>query len=312
MSLHPTPEPSVAYAAAGPPSSLRPPWSVVDRPTTRWSVLAGRWSWLLVLAVGAVLYELVRQVLQDTGNPLFVPTLILLGAAVVPTAFVAFVSARHLVFGVGGVVVALTALLGGVIGVVTAGTLEFETLRSLGVVPMLAVGLIEELAKLVVPAAALLLLRRDRHPADGLLLGVAAGAGFAVLETMGYAFVALVRSGGDLTVVNGLIFDRSLLSPAAHMAWTGLLAAALWRAAAEHWRGRAVARLVGAYLLVAGMHAAWDSAGSGWMRAVLAAVGLALLAGTAHRLAAPTTARGQVDAHRRAASAQAPSRPRCT
>ena len=287
VGLRPT-EPSVAAATAGPPSFRRPPPSVSDWRGIRWSPLAGQWSWLLVLAVGAVLYELVQQALEDTGNPLFAPTLILLGAAVVPVAFVAFVSARRLVFGVSGLVVALTGLLGGVIGVLTAGTLEFETLRSLGVMPMLAVGLIEELAKLLVPAAALLLLRRDRQPADGLLLGVAAGAGFAVLETMGYAFVTLVRSGGDLTVVNGLIFDRGLLSPAAHMAWTGLLAAALWRAAAEHWRGRAVAGLVGVYVLVATLHAAWDSTGSGWVRAVLAAVGLGLLAWTAHRLAAPS------------------------
>ncbi|MCU1619866.1 MAG: hypothetical protein JWR41_1872, partial [Modestobacter sp.] len=80
------------------------------RPTSRWTVLLRRWSWLPVLAVGAVLYELVRLTLEDTGNPLFVPTLILLGAAVVPVAFVAFISGRNLSFGVGGWAVGLTAL----------------------------------------------------------------------------------------------------------------------------------------------------------------------------------------------------------
>jgi RsiW-degrading membrane proteinase PrsW (M82 family) len=137
----------------------------------------------------------------------------------------------------------------------------------------------------------LLLFRRDRHPADGLLLGVAAGAGFAVLETMGYALVALVGSGGNLSLVNGLLLDRGLLSPAAHMAWTGLAAAALWRAAAEHRRARAVLRLVGVYLLVAALHAGWDSTGSGWAHAGLAVVSLGLLVWTAHRLV--TAARGR-------------------
>jgi RsiW-degrading membrane proteinase PrsW (M82 family) len=132
----------------------------------------------------------------------------------------------------------------------------------------------------------LLLSRGVRHPADGLLLGVAAGAGFAVAETMGYAFVALVRSGGDLSVVNTVLVDRGVLSPAAHMAWTGLAAAALWRAASVAWRGRAVAGFVGVYLLVAAVHTAWDAAGDGWMRGVLALVSLGLLTWTADRLAA--------------------------
>jgi RsiW-degrading membrane proteinase PrsW (M82 family) len=252
-------------------------------PTTRRTVLFRRWSWLPVLGVGAVLYELVRETLQFTGDPLFVPTLILLGAAVVPVAFVAFVSGRPLPFGVGGWAVGLTALLGGVVGVLVAGALEVEALRSYGALPMIGVGLIEELAKLLVPAAMLLLVRRNRRPADGLLLGVACGAGFAVLETMGYALVALVGSGGDLPMVNSLLLDRGLLSPAAHMAWTGLAAAALWRAAVEHWRARAVLRFLGVYLVVAFLHAGWDST-AGWAHAGLAVVSLGLLVWTAYRL----------------------------
>jgi RsiW-degrading membrane proteinase PrsW (M82 family) len=232
-----------------------------------------------------MLYELVRETVLTTRNPALLPALILLGAAVFPLAFVVFISERRLVFGVRAGVVGLTALFGGVIGVVTAGTLEYDTLYTLGLLPMLGVGLIEEAAKLLVPAAVLLLLRANRQPADGLLLGVASGAGFAVLETMGYAFVVLVRSGGDLAVVNSLLFERGLLSPAAHMAWTGLAAAALWRAASERWRGRAVARFFGVYLLVAVLHAVWDSAGSDWAYAILALISLGLLTWTTHRLA---------------------------
>jgi RsiW-degrading membrane proteinase PrsW (M82 family) len=255
------------------------------RSTTPRMVLFRRWSWLPVLGVGAVLYELVRETLQFTGDPVYVPTLLLLGAAVVPVAFLAFISGRRLSYGVGAWTVGLTALLGGVVGVLVAGVLEFETLRSYGDLPVVMVGSIEELAKLLVPAAALLLFRRAPQPAGGLLLGVACGAGFAVLETMGYALVALVRSGGDLTLVNSLLVDRGLLSPAAHMAWTGLAGAALWWAAADHWRFRAVVRFVVVYLVVAGLHAGWDGTASGWAHAGLAVVSLGLLVWTAHRLA---------------------------
>jgi RsiW-degrading membrane proteinase PrsW (M82 family) len=248
-----------------------------------------RWSWVLVLVVGVALYESVRSAVFHTGNPNLVPALILLGAAVVPAAFVAFVAGRRLVFDIGAGPVALTALVGGVIGVVAAGLLEYRTLRTLSVAPVVAVGLIEEAAKLIVPAAILLLWRGHRHPADGLLLGVACGAGFAILETMGYAFVALIQSGGNLAVVQQVLFLRGVLSPAAHMAWTGLTTAALFTAAAQHWHARAVGRFVVVFLVVAGLHATWDAlAPKGWMYDLaVAAVSLAWLTWTAHRLAAP-------------------------
>jgi RsiW-degrading membrane proteinase PrsW (M82 family) len=246
-----------------------------------------RWSALIVLLVGVLLYAAVRQAALDTRNPKLLPSLILLGAAVVPAAFVTFIAGRRLVFAVSSGTVLLTGLVGGVIGVATAGVLEYDTLRRLGALPMVGVGLIEEFAKLIVPAALLLWVRRDRHPADGLLLGVASGAGFAVLETMGYAFVVLIRSRGDLAVVDDVLFVRGILSPAAHMAWTALAAAALWRAAAEHWHPRALAGFAGTYLVVVALHTAWDLAGGTVAYLVLAVVSLALLAVTSHQLAAP-------------------------
>jgi protease PrsW len=248
---------------------------------------ARRWSWVVVLAVGGVLFELVRQAIVDTGNPNLVPALILLGAAVVPAAFVTFIAGRRLVFAVSPGIVLVTVLVGGVVGVVTAGVLEYGTLRRLGALPLVGVGLIEEFAKLIVPAALLLVLRRNRHPADGLLLGVASGAGFAVLETMGYAFVVLIRSRGDLAVVDDVLFVRGILSPAAHMAWTALATAALWWAATVHWHPSALARFLGAYAVVVALHTAWDLVGSTVVYLVLAAISLTLLAVTSHRLAAP-------------------------
>ena len=259
---------------------------------------ARRWSWLLVLLGGAALFALVRHAIVATANPNLVPALILLGAAAVPGAFVAFIAGRRLVFDVGAGTVALTALVGGVIGVVTAGLLEYRTLQRLGALPMVGVGLIEEFAKLLVPAAIFLLVRRHVHPADGLLLGVASGAGFAVLETMGYAFVVLVQSRGNLGVVDNVLFLRGILSPAAHMAWTGIAAAALWDAGAHRWRGAAGLRFVGAFVAVVALHTAWDTLGSTVVYLVLSAVSLVLLARVSHHLAAP---------HRRDAVATRPA-----
>src|SRR3954453_16323090 len=102
---------------------------------------ARRWSWLLVLLVGTALFELVRRTIVSTGNPNLVPSLILLGAAVVPAAFVVFIAGRRLVFEASGGTVGLPAVIGGVIGVVTAAFLAYSTLRRLGTLPMTGVGL---------------------------------------------------------------------------------------------------------------------------------------------------------------------------
>jgi RsiW-degrading membrane proteinase PrsW (M82 family) len=255
-------------------------------------MMALRWSWVAVLAVGIALFEAVLHALVSTANPNLVPSLILLGAAVVPAAFVTFVRARRLEFGISGGAVALIALIGGVVGVVAAGTLEFDTLHRLGVIPMLAVGVIEEGAKLIAPAV-VLVATRHRHPADGLLAGVAAGAGFAALETMGYAFVVLIQSSGNLGAVEGVLLLRGVLSPAAHMAWTGVAAAALWRAAERGSRPRKIGALVAVFVVVVALHTAWDSIATPAGFLVIAAISLTLLTITTHRLATDRTARTQ-------------------
>ena len=253
------------------------------RPRRRGGMLR-RFDWVVVLVVGVVLFELVRRTLIETQNPNFIPSLILLGAAVMPATFLTFVTGRRLPIDVSGVALAVTALVGGVIGTVVAGTLEYDTLQRLDAVPMLAVAVIEEAAKLVIPAALLFSIYR-RKPANGLVIGVASGAGFAVLETMGYAVVALVESRGQLAAVDGTLLLRGLFSPAGHMAWTGLTAAALWQAAARGWPGRAVGGLVGTYGLAVVLHTLWDSLDNLIAYVVLAVIALGLLGAITHHLA---------------------------
>ena len=189
---------------------------------------AARFAWVAVLTVGVALFELVRHALIATQNPNLVPALLLLGAAVVPISFVTLIHGLRLPYTIPTTMIALTAGLGGVLGVVTAGLLEYDTLHRLPWLGVVAVAAIEESAKLLVPLT-ILIWGRYRRPADGLIIGVAAGAGFAILETMGYAFVTLIQSHGDIARVDGLLVLRGLLSPAAHMAWTGLATAALWQ-----------------------------------------------------------------------------------
>ena len=59
--------------------------------------------------------------------------------------------------------------------------------------------------------------------------------GFAALETMGYAFSALLSSQGNIGTVEETLFLRGLTAPAGHTAWTGLTAPAAGRSRPRRW-----------------------------------------------------------------------------
>jgi protease PrsW len=216
--------------------------------------------WILVLISGSLLFAAVLAALLGTQDILYVPSLLLVGAAVVPVTFTTFVGGLPRRGDLSFAQIAAAAALGGVLGTVVAGSLEFETVRTLGSLPTLMIGLIEESAKLAIPAA-LLLWRRPR-PLDGLVLGVAVGSGFAALETMGYGFAALVGSGGHLDSVTRLLVVRSVTEPGGHAAWTGLACAALFaiRGARRRWLGWL--RFLTVFAGVVALHATWDSLAS--------------------------------------------------
>ncbi|MFD3520009.1 PrsW family intramembrane metalloprotease [Streptomyces sp. NPDC058653] len=244
-----------------------------------------KWAWLPVLAVGLGLYFLVQSTLVDTGNVNYVPSLILLGALVVPLSFLTFVAGRTGEWQVGPFVLGTAAVFGGVVGIVTAGRLEFATLRGLGASSLIGIGLIEESCKLIVPVLILVWQWRQGtvHVADGLLIGVASGMGFATLETMGYAFTALLASQGNIGDVEETLLLRGLTSPAAHMAWTGLICGALWGAVTARWSFAATTQLVVTFVLAVALHALWDGVTGRFTYFLLAAISLGWLLYELHR-----------------------------
>ena len=118
----------------------------------------------------------------------------LYGAITVPVSVLIFAETGGRTISVTPWVVTTTAIVGGVVGTITAGTLEYDTLRDLGTVPMVLVGIIEEAAKLIVPFVVYLFVR-PKDSRAGVIIGIASGMGFATLETMGYGFQALLSAG---------------------------------------------------------------------------------------------------------------------
>jgi RsiW-degrading membrane proteinase PrsW (M82 family) len=240
-----------------------------------------RVAWLLVLVVGIVTYEVVLRVMIDTKNINFFPSLLLIGAITVPVSVLVFAETGGRTISVTAWVVAMTAIAGGVVGTIAAGTLEYETLRELGTVPMVLVGIIEEGAKLIVPFIVYLFLRPE-NPRAGVIIGIASGMGFATLETMGYGFQALL-SAQSISAVDDTLLLRALLSPACHIAWTGMCTAMLWRIHSARHRTRAIAAFLGTYVVAVALHATWDGSTALPVHAVVAGIGLIVLLFFLHR-----------------------------
>ncbi|MDT7583490.1 MAG: protease PrsW [Pseudonocardiales bacterium] len=243
-----------------------------------------RWAWLPVLLAGIALFAADQQAIMLTGNLNLVPSLLLFGTLLVPAPFVIWLDGRRPDYQLPISVLLMCGLLGGALGTVAASILESGSARRFGgTLPTLLIGLIEESAKLMVPIIVLVISRDRAIPADGLLVGVAVGAGFAVLETLGYGFVTLLATRGDLVATESLLLIRGVLSPAAHIAWTGLAAAALWHARARGWRPSAVAAAVGTFALVVVLHAIWDTYPDWPTFVLVGAASLALLIRQTHR-----------------------------
>jgi RsiW-degrading membrane proteinase PrsW (M82 family) len=217
-----------------------------------------RWAWVVVLLGGVGLYLVVLKRLEDTQDPTYVPPMVFLAGTITPATFVTLaVGLRGRWGSIGGTVLAAAAGLGALLAVAVTVKLPFDKLQQLSLPGTVAVALVEEALKLLVPALVLGIWRARREPLDGLVVGVSIGLGFAALETMAHAFTTLLGSQGDVGPVEQQLFLRGLIAPAAYAAWTGLACGALWRMTSDP-RAATVLRFLGTFVAVVALHAVWD------------------------------------------------------
>jgi RsiW-degrading membrane proteinase PrsW (M82 family) len=238
-------------------------------------------AWLRVLLIGLLLYVVGIVALILTGNPNLFPTVVMVGNFLGPVVFVAFFYERRELSQLSMPTTALGFLYGGLLGVLAASILEPIFIRKMTPVSVLLIGVIEEFVKIL---GVLLIARRRKHDAemDGLILGAAAGMGFAALESIGYAFSAFMASQGSLSATVAVTLLRGLLSPVGHGTWTAILVSALFRESGpKHFRINL--KVIAAYLTVVILHALWDglpSVISAFTHAAIAVfVGQALVGG---------------------------------
>jgi RsiW-degrading membrane proteinase PrsW (M82 family) len=215
-------------------------------------------TWLQVLVTGFVLFFAGIVILILTGNSNLFPTVVIIGNFLIPVTFVVFFYERRHWSQLSLPTTALSFFYGGVLGVLAASILEPIFIRQLNLFNMFGIGLIEEFAKIL---GVLVIARHWRHNSemDGLILGAAAGMGFAALESIGYAFNAFLLSGGSLTITVIVTLMRGILASVGHGTWTAILASVLFRESGDkhfhlNWK------VLGAYFSVVVLHGLWDSA----------------------------------------------------
>jgi protease PrsW len=234
--------------------------------------------WLPLFIGGIILFAAVDLVLRLTQDLNFLPAMILLGALVVPVTLVVYFYDHVRDRDISIAWLTGSFIIGGAIGIVVAGLLEFSTLKSLNAPGLIFVGLAEESAKLIWPLV-MFIMWRFRHEADGLLFGVAVGMGFAALETMGYGMTTIVQNHGNITSLEQVLILRGFLSPAGHAAWTGLVCAVLWRERQRAGRLAINYKVIGAFLLAVLLHFTWDLVNTVKISALAAFAGSAVVAG---------------------------------
>ena len=140
-------------------------------------------SWIRVFLVGITVYFLSLVIMIFTGNSNLFPTVVMIGNFLVPITFVSFFYGHRHLSKLTLPTTALTFFYGGLLGVLASSILEPIFIQQLTPITFLTVGVIEESAKIL---GVLVIARRMRHNSemDGLIMGAAAGMGFAALESM--------------------------------------------------------------------------------------------------------------------------------
>lgn len=221
------------------------------------------WDWRRTFLTGLLLWIASVVVTAITENLHMIPTVVLLGSFLVPATAIDWYLDHYQSDLATSVRVTRAFILGGGFGVVAAAVLEALFLPS-GVLVFAGAGIIEELVKLV----GLLLVARHLscyRARDGIVLGAAVGLGFAALESSGYALSALLVRDGRTVVfsLGGLVsteIARGFLAPFGHGLWTAIVVGALF-AASRQGHPHVSWSVAGAYLVVALLHALWDSMG---------------------------------------------------
>lgn len=179
------------------------------------------WLFSRLLLSFAAAFFMLHLCCKEFENLNTFPGLILAGSFMVPLALVVFFFELNASKNISFFTIAKVFLVGGCASFLcTLLLFEMFPVGELDYGGAILVGIIEEVGKLAIVAYFIYRDKSIQHPVNGLLIGAAVGAGFAAIESAGYAFRILLAAGYDEMVDN--LFLRAVFAPGGHVVWAAM------------------------------------------------------------------------------------------
>lgn len=217
------------------------------------------WLYSRVFLMFAATFALLVLMADQFQNGLAYPALMFVGALTVPFAGLIFFFEVNAPRNTSIYEVLKVFFIGGALSLVASLILfEIYPVRKLDYGGAIAVGIIEEIGKLVV-VAIFCREAKTKHILTGMLIGAAVGAGFAVIETAGYIFDGLFAAAWDGMMET--LYVRAFLALGGHIVWAAISGAAIiickgdQPLKSEHIFN---ARFLKLFLVPVVLHAIWD------------------------------------------------------
>jgi RsiW-degrading membrane proteinase PrsW (M82 family) len=215
------------------------------------------WLYSRVFFLFAITFIVLVILLRIFDNILAYPGIIFIGALVVPFSLLIFFWEVNAPRNINIFDVVKIFFFGGVFSLLITMILDrIVVIGELNYYGAILTGVIEEFAKFVV-VAYFLKGRKEKYILNGLLLGAAVGAGFAVFETAGYAFAY----GLQIPIMMRIIYTRGILAFGGHIVWAAMSGAALVmvkkanRLTMKHLENIQFLKF---FIIAIGLHAIWD------------------------------------------------------
>ncbi|WP_459479164.1 PrsW family intramembrane metalloprotease [Clostridium saccharoperbutylacetonicum] len=181
------------------------------------------WLYSRVFILFAITFIGLVALLRVFRNVLAYPGIVFIGALIVPFSLLVFFWEVNAPRNINIFDVVKIFFLGGISSLLITMILNRAiTLGEVDFYGAILIGVTEELAKFIVVAYFLRGSKR-KYILNGLLLGAAVGAGFAVFETAGYVFAY----GFDVHTMMKIIYTRGALAFGGHIVWAAMSGAAL-------------------------------------------------------------------------------------
>lgn len=201
-------------------------------------------------------------------NTNVIPGIIFIGSCMVPFAVLIFFFEVNAPRNISIFDVVKIFFLGGCASLlVTLFIFSIYNVDTIDYVGAVMIGLIEEVGKLIIVAWFIRHMREKKYILNGMLIGAAVGAGFAVFESAGYAMRYYIMgllvggSGVGYDTMLDVIYGRAMLSPGGHIAWAAFSGATLLIVMGEEpfkWSYLWSAKFLKFFVIPVAMHAVWD------------------------------------------------------